>query len=431
MRAILWGMMLALMACGNVADKPVDAAGSTDVPEAKTTIQVAMTGDDASDGLTNPVKTLKRAIAIATANGAITTISLAVGKYGATNGDMYPYTVPANVTIVGAAAGGTVLAGTTVEEGIQLESGKLQNLEFEDFSVAIRARGTGTLDNVKVRTSMVSVVVESTANLTANNVDITGTPAQCTNVGLQASGSAQVTVNAFTVATVGTVLNQIDQSAVSITKAAITGDPACGQDLFSVSGKSLDLTDTTLSGGNNGIVFTGAPAVTLTNTTISDMKSDGIAGRVATAQITGGELRNNARGGIETFLGTWTLTNVGIKGNSGFGIYIQGSSATALGTLIMRGCTISGDGFFGIYNFGFSVGDYGTAANPGNNTFTGNGNGLEINGNGPRTIDAVGNTWEINTQGSNAQGTYGSQLISGPVSGKTSRSTRAGAFSCR
>jgi len=411
---------MVVVACGKVGDIPTDAAGgSADALDPKTTIQVATTGDDdTADGLSKPVKTLKRAFALATANGAITTISLAAGKYGTANGDTYPYTVPANVTILGAATGGSILAGTGAEEGLKLDTGTLQDLEFENFTFALRASGPGTLTNVKVRTSMVSVFAESTAKLTANNVDITGTPAKCTSVGLQASGAAQVTVNTFTVHTVGTVLNQIDQSVVSIAKGAITGDPACSQSLFSVSGKSLDLTDTTLTGGGDGISFSGTPAVTLMNSTISDTKGDAMVGRVATLSMNGGELRNNARGGIETFLGTWTLTNVGLKGNPVFGIYIQGSSVAAPGTLVMRGCTISGNGN-GVYMFGFSVGDFGTGAAPGNNTFQGNANvGIDINGggNGARRVDAVGNTWKVNTQGASTQGTYGSQLIQGPIS---------------
>jgi hypothetical protein len=47
------------------------------------TIRVAPSGDDANDGLTNPVKTLKRAIGLAAAYSQATVIVLASGRYPA------------------------------------------------------------------------------------------------------------------------------------------------------------------------------------------------------------------------------------------------------------------------------------------------------------------------------------------------------------
>jgi len=84
--------------------------------------------------------------------------------------------------------------------------------------------------------------------------------------------------------------------------------------------------------------------------------------------------------------------------------------------ITMRGCAITGNRN-GIYLFDGAIADFGTAASPGNNTFQGNAHvGLSIDGSsGARLITAVGNTWQLNTQGANAQGKYGTQTIAGPV----------------
>jgi hypothetical protein len=172
-----------------------------------------------------------------------------------------------------------------------------------------------------------------------------------------------------------------------------------------------------IDGGPTGINFTGgATTATLTNTTIAGTSGDAMTGRVATLEMTGGELRDNARGGIEVVGGRWTFTNVGIKGNPVFGVDLRGGGATTPGTLVMHGSTVTGNGT-GVYLFDNAIANLGTAAIPGNNTTQGNaGVGLSIDGiSGPTNIDAAGNTWRPNVQGASAQGTYAAVLLNGPV----------------
>src|SRR5947207_1884829 len=69
---------------------PIDAApDAPDLPG--TVLNVSPSGDDANDGLTMPVKTLKHAIGLAAANSEIVRIVLASGRYSAATGETFPY----------------------------------------------------------------------------------------------------------------------------------------------------------------------------------------------------------------------------------------------------------------------------------------------------------------------------------------------------
>src|SRR5262245_9243883 len=98
----LLGALVCAAACGEVHTMAPDAAtdSALDSPPG-VTVQVSTTGDDGSDGIARPVKTLKRAFALAVADGRITQISLDSGTYSAANGESFPYTVPANLKVTG------------------------------------------------------------------------------------------------------------------------------------------------------------------------------------------------------------------------------------------------------------------------------------------------------------------------------------------
>lgn len=375
-----------------------------DALDPKTTIRVAVTGNDAADGMAAPVKTLKRGIELAKANGAIKAISLEAGTYGAANGESYPYTVPANVIVVGAA--GTILAGTTAEDGLVIETGSLTNLELNAFKTAIHATVSATLTNITVKTSWIGVLSTGAAKVTASRITFVGT--QCPDTGLWAKDSSQITADTF-VATGSIAVNVADQSSVSVANGSITEAPSCAR--ITATGKSLVIANTQIT-GSTGIDLGGSQLeVTLENTTVADAVGDAIQGHAHSFHMTGGELRNNGRGGAELNSGSYTFTNVGIKGNPVFGIYLQ--NGTDPGTMTMRGCTISGNGN-GVYLFAGATGDFGTAAAPGNNTFRGNDIGLDID-TSPSAVTAVGNTWKSNVQGADSDGKYPSQLKVGPV----------------
>jgi hypothetical protein len=419
----LW---LIASACGEVTHETVDASVQIDTPPIDTppidapgpttNVQVTTTGDDANDGLTNPVKTLKRALAIATSNGAIRTITLAAGKYGAANGETYPYLVPANVTILGAAAGGTILAGTGAEKGLTIDTGGLSHLQLESFGTAVSVTGTATLSTLTFRVNKLAVDVATAGLVTADALDVTGVPGACNDAAINAAGAARVAVTGLGIHTTGTFLSLRDQSIVTITGASAAGQ-ACGSNgpMIAHGGKALTIAGSTIDAGGVGISLTaGTPNLTLTNTVISNMRSNAITGSAGVIDVTGGEIRNSGHA-FDVVTATIKLTNTALKGNLVFGIVVRGAAASP-STLLLRGTTVSGNGI-GIYLLDYAIADLGTAANPGNNIIQNNVNiGLLIEGaNGARTIDAAGNTWMPSVQGANVQGKYSPQTLAGPI----------------
>lgn len=380
--------------------------------KAGSTVRVSLSGNDAADGVTAPVKTLKHAIELAKANAAINVIHLDAGKYGAANGETYPYAVPTGATIVGEQ--GTILAGTTKEAGLVVDTGTLENLELEHFTTAIHVTGAATMKGISVKLLKVGVLSDGTAKLTARALTFIGTP-DCSTTGLRVSGSSQVTVDTMA-ATDAISVDQTDQTAVAIANGtAKTKGGDCVH--IRTAGKSLVVTDTTLTGGGAGVDFESADNgldVTLTNTTIADTAFSGIIGSAKTMQMTGGEIRNNDTG-AELNSGSYTFTNVAIKGNHSLGIsLVKGTRGGALspGSLRMRRCTVTGN-TRGVYLLG-ATGDLGTPSDPGNNTF---GQNLEVGLDLYESVAtfAVGNTWRPNVQGADAHGKYASGRIKPPV----------------
>ena len=382
-------------------------------------VQVSTTGNDANDGIAQPVKTLKRGIGIALANGEIATVSVAAGRYDAANGETFPYTVPGGITIEGPAGGGAILAGSGIEPGLSLESGTLANLEFESFAVAVTATGTGHIGGARVRTSALAIRAETAAQLAIDSLDITGPTAGC-KIGIELDGGASLVATNVRTGMLATAIVAKDQSTVMLGGGMIAGDASC-TNLANVdieSTGSVAVSDTLIDGGAFGMFFPvdgPATAVTLTNTTIRNLTGDGLGGRAVNLTMIGGAL-TNSQDGMQASGGTWSFTNVMITGHRGLGIYIQGTAANAIATLTMRGSTLSQNAI-GIDVFDFAVADFGTVASPGGNNFSGNTeDGVDIDGNfGAQLINAVGNTWRPNVQGADAQGHYTVATIPGPV----------------
>ncbi|HEU0034916.1 MAG TPA: right-handed parallel beta-helix repeat-containing protein [Kofleriaceae bacterium] len=410
-------------ACGEVKETPdpgADAAtpptDSADAPG--TVVLVAPTGSDTSDGLAQPVRTLKRALAIAATNPAITKVTLQAGRYDAPAGETFPYVVPGPLVISGPAGGGAVLAGDGSTAALTLGGATLVDIELEGFTVAITATGGAELTNVHVRDSGTAIRGEAGARLTATALDLTGTASACQH-GVELVGDARLDVATLDARGLGTLVTASDTSTVSLAGANVTGEPACGVMLDIKTSGALAISDSSFVGGGTGISFLGAATptqATLTNTVIRSMKSNGMAGRTVALVMTGGELSNNARGGFEASGGSWTLTNVAIKQNAVMGIYLQGG--TSPGNLKLRGCTVTANGT-GVYLFDNAFADLGTDADPGANTLQGNFNvGLDVDGfAGAHRIDAVGNVWRPSVQGADAAGKYSVATVAGPVDG--------------
>ena len=419
-RALLLSLFLAA-ACGfpRPADVGDDVPGDASNPEA--TLHVSPSGNDANDGVMQPVKTLKHAIGIAAGNTKITKIVLAPGSYSASSGEAFPYTVPANLTIIGPTSGGATLSGGKMSPGLTIDTGGLQDLDLQDFTKAITATGTANLNNVRVLTSTIAVQAETTATLTVDTLTISGTLGAC-GTGIVLNGGAALVARTLETHNLLMTLDARDQSSTDISHATVAGDLNCPgiQPLMSVtSTASFHLSDSLLDGGNNGIgIAPKSPSfqAVLTNTSVRNMKQSalggGFGGVAAAFHMTGGELSNTNSTAVTIGPGVWTFTGVTFKQNSGFIIYLQD------GSLVMRGCTVTGNGG-GVDVFVDSTADLGTSDSPGNNLFQNTGVGVTVEssiGLGGIAVQAVGNTWNPSVQGADTNGKYATvATITGPV----------------
>lgn len=371
------------------------------------------------------VRTLGQAIAIAAVHPEITSISMAAGSYGAATGEVFPYVVPSHVTVLGPANGPAdgfaILVGNGTESAILLGVGKLKNLTFEDFAVAIVARDAGELENVRVQASAVAVREEATASLTVSGLDVTGASGACAT-GIDLIGDAVLTATDLTTRRLGTSLQVRDRSSASVSRATISGDNACVTNTFLIiSSGTFALADSILFGSYSGPVLLGASTraplhASLTNVFIRDMRTSGLGGGDAIVRMTGGELSRTGTAGLNISSGSWSLTNVAITDNSSDGAYVHGAPDQEPVTLTMRGCTVTGN-LDGVFLSDFAVVDLGTADSPGNNTLQFNrGVALDLSGeDGQREIHAAGNTWQPFVQGADNAGKYSATVIAGPV----------------
>lgn len=405
----------AALADAAVADAPPDAP---DVPG--TILHVSTTGDDANDGLTQPVRTLKHAIGLAAANPLLVKIVVATGRYSSASGETFPYTAPANLAIVGPAGGGAIFTGTKNEPGLTVSAGTLQDVELEDFTVAITATGTARVANTRIRTSMVGIRGETTAKLTVDNLDITGAVGACAS-GIVLTGAAGLTATMLATRDLAATIDARDQSAVTIANASITGVLGCrdsvGNLQSAITGnttKPFVLSDSLIDGGENGL-WLGAAPIVVSNTIIRNMRLDSITDGSGGLQMTGGEL-SGSNAGVEGGQASDSFTNV-VFNNNWVSVEWFGTGGHKL---VMRGCNVKATGIgtdsTSISLIRLGAADLGTPASPGNNIFQANdGVILYIEGGPAAPIDAVGNTWGP-VQGANSQGRYpAGTTIHGPV----------------
>ncbi len=425
--ATTWvAVAFALTACGDSATRP-DAAVDPVVDAAtvdRTVVRVSTMAADSNDGFVAPVRTLKRAMEIASGDSKIKTIALAAGRYDAANGELFPRSVPAGVTIQGPAGGGAIIVGTKTDSGLVLDTGALVHVELEDFAVAISSTGVGDISNVRVRSSALAVRVETTGRLTVDKLDIGGTGMGCSK-GIELVGAAELDATGLETNGLGPFLEIRDQSVATIRSSQVvssysSGPESCSASVLIVEGKKLDLVDTIVEGGYVGIHFKSpSTAAVLTNTKIRGMHETGIGGFVAMFAMTGGEVSNHGRIGVSAQSGDWAFANVEVAGNPLYGIHCDRVSAIPV-KVGVRGATVRNN-LYGLALSGCAA-DLGTAVNPGNNVLQPNSHvGLAVgpavvgDPGDPQRVDASGNTWRPNVQGADQQGQYAHTDISGPV----------------
>lgn len=403
-------LSIAASACGFQrpadVDVPDDAGDHTQL-----TIRVSSAGNDVNDGIATPVLTLKRALAIAAVRSETVTIVMDAGRYDMSGGETFPYTLPTNVTIAGAASGGTVLAGNSTTPGLIVDAGALQDLELENFTIAITAKGMARLARIHVRTSDVAVQAETEAAATVSSLDIAGTQGAC-SVGILLNGAAMLAANDVSTHDLGTTLRAKDNSTTKLTAAHLTADDSCLASILHISsGGTFTLGDSTLDHGTSGVTFQGAQSptqATLTNVTIKNMSSDAINGDTATVRMTGGEVSSSGASGVMASGGTWTFNGVSFSNNNASGVHVQNASLT------MRGCNLSANGN-GVRAMSAVKVDLGTEQSACNNTLRNRIVGFILD-KGSQLSTAVANTWQPGVQGTDTTGKYDAvMIVAGPI----------------
>lgn len=386
-------------------------------------IDVASSGNDANDGVTAPVRTIKRAISTAAAHPEITSIRIAPGIYDAASGEVFPYTVPSNVTVSGPLLGGVMLIGNDIGSAFILGVGKLKDLELASFGVAVVARGLGEIENVHVKASRVAVHEETTATLTATRLEISGAPSACAT-GIELVGDATLVATDLTTVGLGVCLDVEDHGTATVMRASVMGDNTCPTNTFHIiSDKTFTLTDSTLRGSGSGVLLLGSAMpleARLANVVIRDVVGEALGGGRVNAHVTGGELSGGAVG-LDSPSGTWILDGVAFRDNDRALRLSAGTGEPIHATI--RNCTFSGEAggsgnHDGVYMTDFVSVDLGTDASPGHNTFQlQQGVPLVIEAElGQVQINAIGNTWKPLVQGADNSGNFtAGAVIKGPV----------------
>jgi hypothetical protein len=316
--------------------------------DAKEIYVKADTGSDSNSGaFEKPLKTIKKALEVATSGQ---TIILFEGTYNAASGQSFGYTVRGGVNIK-ANSGRVLIEGSATSTGFYLAGAvSMKSLTLKGFSTAISS--------------------STDASITFSDMK-------------------------FEAATVGSF-------------TAISYDGGSG---------SLEITDTEFNGKFGSAVFIrGKAGGTRPKLTMQNTQS-----------INGGQL-------LATNTANVVLNQITAKGDgSSFGVYMYAETTLQItgsnfsnfnGTLALRGVNnqlklrdsrFDDVRFVVTADYDFTEIDLGTTGNPGQNTFTNIKNhALSISNNfltRTRTIEAVGNIWVPNVQGSNANGQYASQLV--------------------
>lgn len=411
----------ALAACGFPKPPPLDDPGNdggVDAPiDAElppgVSLRVSPTGDDANDGLSAPVKTLKHALGLAAANPDITSIVLATGRYAAASGETFPYTVPPNLLILGPAGGGAILAGSKTEPGITIATGTLRDLELEDFTVAVTATGTASLIGLRIRTEATAARATGAAVVTIDNIDITGAPGACAS-GIELAGTSVLTANLLVTRALKTAVLANDQSQISLSHFNFTGSHcdfrASAIDLTK-SPKPFALEDSSIDGGDLGIsssAIAPGPRLVIRNTTIQNLAKEAVSIENGTLDVSDSSF---AKQPAALLLGNVnaTLTNVSFQRH-------PAAVQPGGGQIKMRRCSFA-DNSEGFYVPSVVGLDLGTAEDPGNNIFQDGfaSIGIEVEAGVPVHVYAVGNTWRPNVQGADGAGHYARMTLNGPV----------------
>jgi hypothetical protein len=206
--------------------------------------------------------------------------------------------------------------------------------------------------------------------------------------------------------------------------AKFTGTNISGGSLY-VSAASLSLKNVKLNG--SGVLVGDYVLLEVEDSSFSNVKGNTSAIRSLGADV---KVKNTGFNGNYSAIiaegGNVFLDNISVTNSDWAGILLlpPTSSGRPL-TFRMRNSTVYASKIYGVeYDSDASKPvasiDLGTASNPGSNQIFDNGQGVYENlfVKGNTTLTAVGNTWNGNVQGADAQGHYAASRIDGPKQGR-------------
>jgi hypothetical protein len=364
-----------------------------------------------------PLKTLKEALARMGAGATKTTI-LTAGTYNEASGETWGYTFPEGVAL-NVNTSGVVLQSLAKKAGFKFAgSATFSDLTLTGFGTALEATtGTLSLTRLKFTSNQTDLKLSGLANSGPS-----ATLQDCTSSGttnaLSTSGASKLTVQngTFKAASNGSVLGMQARGEVRFTSTKFSGGG-----LYVNGAAFLSLKDVISDGSN--VLVGDYGLLEVEGGSFSNVKGNSSAIRSLGADIkvknTGFDRNYSA---IIAEGGNVSLNNISVTNSDWSGILLRPptSSGRPL-TFNMRNSTVYASKTYGIeYDSDPSkpVGsiDLGTASNPGGNTLLNNVfRNLQVKGN--TTLIAVGNTWNANIQGADAQGRYATARVDGPKSG--------------
>jgi len=461
--------MLAMLGCAaatvatvaNVAcNSDSEEQGCDATPDVPCTVFVSPVGDDGNHGTqAHPVRTLKAALTIAKKGH---TISLSDGTYSAAHGEVWPQRVPDGVTIEGTGrsvlsgggesclrfAGGGEIRGVAFESclnAVLVEAGAFRatSVTVKGGGLAFLKTADAVLNDVTIESaSSVALDVLDEAHLSVNNATVrhVGRPDAATNFctnGMDVRGKARATLNNVTFSDFGYVGIVVADDAnatltnSTVTRTALSAACANGQQIFVADRASMTIEDSTISGtldpkvhGTGIFGHQESTTVQVRRSKIKDVYECGSAGGRFEAEDS--TFEGCERGIAFKEKSTAKLTRVTVSmtsSNSHAVIVYPGSSTSILESTIstraggiyanetselsVRKSTVESRESNAIETYSSGT-NLGTATDPGFNHITGD-HSLFVRDN--VRVDAAGNTWHPNVQGTNADGSHTPGLV--------------------
>ncbi len=434
----------------STADAPTADAPSDGGP-ANAIYVDPVNGDDTQLGTIDlPLKSLRHAIQVLPAGFRI---ALEDGTYDATSGEEFDtQTIPPGTVIVAVDDGKAILSGTATQTGLTFTGGgTVIGVELTGFATGAKiTTGTVQLTDLTCSATATCISVPVSAappSVALTNVSVTGG----TRAGLFASSGAHIYWKGGTIQqmAVGDCFGAVKVTDSTVVLDNVMMSNSDGPAAFALGNASLTIQGSTITDMLNnstmfdcqsatGVVTAQDPGsvvqmigTTMTRTTYLSTKGalanggeldvmDGAysnigeclrtyGGTTGRLSVVGGTYTSCGIG-IRVTEGTATIADVTVAGALNNGIEIESTTAAA----ILRGSTVMNNTHAGVYCTGTC--DLGTAADPGNNTLTGNGtNGFDLTSAPAGAYTAIGNTWRPTTQASDNNGNYATgTLIASP-----------------